>query len=151
MLLIFTKMNSILVNDEWIYSDFSLTSIPPDSAKHPPHLTRWAEPQGAGAAWSSSRIIKTFLMSCLIYAALVRITFPLLVGIVNWEGRGLMMEEENYGVFFKWGHSLTSTCFVRIYIYWNIQNIKLNINPASSKQMHFKCHSDMILIWVLRK
>ena len=50
-------------------------------------------------------------MSGLIYTALVSILFLLLVGIVNWEGRGLLMEEENLDVISKWGRSLTSDIY----------------------------------------
>ena len=49
-------------------------------------------------------------MSGLIYTALVRILFLFLVGIVNWEGRGLMIEEENLDVMlFLNGVTLTLT------------------------------------------
>ena len=53
-------------------------------------------------------------MSGRIYTALVSILFLLLVGIVNWEGRGLLIEEENLDVIPKWGRSLTYTEYTRL-------------------------------------
>ena len=64
---------------------------------------------GDSRSWGRPRIIITFLMSGLIYTALVRITFLFLVGIVNWEDSGLVIEEEKLDVISKWGHSLTYT------------------------------------------
>ena len=72
---------------------------------------------GATRSWSrrssesSLRIINTLLMSGPIYTALVSILFLLLVGIVNWEERGLLIEEENLDVIPKWGRSLTSDIY----------------------------------------
>ena len=61
-------------------------------------------------SWFLLQSAHTFLMSGLIYTALVRILFLFLVGIVNWEGRGLMIEEENLDVMlFLNGVALTLT------------------------------------------
>ena len=72
---------------------------------------------GDSRSWGRPRIIITFLMSGLIYTALVRITFLFLVGIVNWEDSELVIEEEKLDVISKWGHSLTYTRLVGIYWY----------------------------------